>query len=60
MFVVGAATAVTAAAKSWRVNFLNPNLTKNEVAKTGPSVARAIELQATATSANAEFELIFY
>jgi hypothetical protein len=60
VFVVGAATAISAAAKSWRVNFLNPNLISNEVQKLGPSVARAIKLQATATSANGEFELIFY
>lgn len=60
VFVVGSATAISSAAKSWRVNFNNPNVRKNEVAKLGPSVARSIELQATATSANAEFELIFY
>jgi hypothetical protein len=59
-FVVGAATAISSAAVDWRINFNNPNLKSQEVAKLGPSVARTIELQATATSANAEFELIFY
>jgi hypothetical protein len=59
-FVVGAATAISTAAVNWRVNFNNPNVLKNEVAKSGPSVARTVELQATATTANAEFELIFY
>src|SRR5574343_424116 len=59
-FVVGSATAISTAAVNWRVNFNNPNVRKNEFAKSGSSVSRTLELQATATTANAEFELIFY
>jgi hypothetical protein len=60
IFKVGSVTAINSPAVNWNVVFKNPNLTKSAPVKIGPSVGRAIELQATATSANAEFELNFY
>lgn len=60
VFAVGSAATAGVACLAYRIEFRNPNVKKNAIEKTGPSVARKIELEATDTVANTEFALILF
>lgn len=58
-FTVGSAATAGAEVKAFAVFFNNPNVTKLEPTTVGSASAASVALEATATSANAEFELRF-